>query len=247
MKYTIILSIVGFAFLTYNCKDTTAKRLNPADELLEKGIVGNGGWSNWKNLDTISFYKTTKLYLEDGSIEDSTFQKHTYHMYPEMNGKYSWEKDGVENVIEYKDGIITKHINSIKQELSQTEHEKLKKGFLGAQFVMCLPFKLGDPGVKLALDGSSQINGKEVDVLKASYHTQNENHTENHDWWHYINANTGALEGYKVHHPPTYARVSNVKTTTIKGIIFPTYRQTYRVDENDNRQYLRGEFWYEYL
>ena len=168
-------------------------------------------------------------------------------MYPDMNGKYTYEKDGAQYRIEYQNDKMTKHINNELQVLSDEEHEKLRKGFLGAQFVMCLPYKLNDPGVVIALDGKSTMNGKEVDVLKASYHTQHKNHTESHDWWHYINSETGVQEGYKVHHPPTFARVNNVSTTTINGIVFPTYRKTYRVDKDDNQEYVRGEFWYEYL
>lgn len=247
MKYKLFLSMVVSSMLFILCNENKVEVKTPAHQLLEKGIIGSGGWESWTDLDTIQFYKTTKLYLEDGSLEDSTYQLHTYFMYPTMNGKYSWEKDQIKYEVEYQNGNMSKSIDGIEQKISKEEQEKLRKGFLGAQFVMSLPFKLNDSGVELALDGKSTINGKTVDVLKASYHTKHQNHTESHDWWHYINAESGKLEGYKVHHPPTYARVSNVTTTRIKGVDFPTYRKTFRVDKEDNEQYVRGEFWYEYV
>ena len=247
MKYYIIFFCVSCSlFLTY-CDTNEEKDFSPEQALLHKGLEGAGGMENWKNLDSIQFYKTTKLYLADGTVEDSTYQLHTYYMHPDMNGKYSWKMNGEKMEVRFEDGQASKYINGLKVELDEKEEDKLRLGFLGAQFVMCLPFKLNDPGVQLSIDGKSIINEKNVDVLKASYNTSNDNHTKSHDWWHYINSESGELEGYKVHHPPTFAQVINVKTTTLKGIKFPVYRRTYRVDENDNREYLRGEFWYEYI
>ena len=227
--------------------DATEEQIKTeSEELLEKAIEGNGGWANWKSLDTIQFYKTTKLYLEDGTIEDSTFQLHTYAMYPHMNGQYSYDKDGSKITVKYENGTISKLIDEKIVDLSAEESKKLKLGFLGAQFVMCLPYKLDDPGVILKKEEGT-LEGKNVDIIKASYSTENSNHTKTHDWWHYVDKDNGKLLGYKVHHAPTYAQVINVNTTEIKGVSFPTYRKTYRVTKDDEKQFVRGEFWYEYL
>lgn len=219
---------------------------NEAERLLESGIEGVGGWDAWTALDTIKFFKTTKLYLEDGGLEDSTYQFHTYIMYPQMKGQYQWLEGDLEYLVKYEDGKVTKTKNGENQKLSNEEEEKLRLGFLGAQFVMCLPFKLKDPGVTLEVNKESEIGGKKARVLKASYDTKNANHTKSHDWWHYFDPHTYEYLGYKVYHAPTHAKVQNVKTTQINGVTFPTYRKTYRVDDNDKELFLRAEFWYLY-
>jgi len=242
--YLIALYLV----LISSCKNSVKQSsdLLIQNPLLEKAIIGAGGLENWKGLRNIQFYKTTKLYHEDGSLQDSTYQLHNYQMYPDMTGSYSYEKDGMSIKVMYQHDRMTKYVNDESIELSDEEAKKLKQGFLGSQFVMSLPFKLNDPGVILSKE-EGLLGDRPTDILKASYNTENTNHTKTHDWWHYIDKDTGELLGYKVHHAPTYAQVYNVTTTKIRGITFPTYRKTYRVTENDEVQYVRGEFWYEYI
>lgn len=247
MRYFGFITLLYLITFQISCKNEppSPEISTPKNALLAKAINGAGGLENWKNLGQIQFYKTTKLYLEDGSLQDSTYQLHTYQMYPEMNGEYSYEKNGEQIKIQYNNEIMTKYVNNEKIELSPEESEKLRSGFLGAQFVMCLPYKLNDPGVTLS-EEEGVLGEKKAQILKASYSTEHENHTKTHDWWHYIDPNSGKLLGYKVHHAPTYAQVVNEETTEIKGVTFPTYRKTYRVTKDDKRQYVRGEFWYEY-
>lgn len=201
---------------------------------------------NWEDLDTIQFYKTTRLYLEDDTLEDSTYQLHTYVLYPDMNGKYSWKEDDKEFEVVYDNGFVMMNENGKDIALSETNIEKYKLSFLGAQFVICLPFKLNDPGVQLSYEGSDIFNGRQVEVLKASYNAELDNHTKSHDWWHYFDKKTYKYLGYKVYHSPTYAKVYNIGTADIQGVTFPEYRRTYRVDADDNELYLRAEFWYSF-
>jgi len=241
-----IFFYLTIATLFGSCAGDSVKK-SRADILLDKGIEAAGGWQNWMDLDTIQFYKMTKLYLEDGSLEDSTYQLHTYYMYPEMNGKYSWKEEQTEYEIRYHNGSINKYSDGKEINISDEEKEKYRLSFLGAQFTMSMPFKLKDPGVIIGLAGINTINGKEVEVLNASYNSNLYNHTDSHDWWYYFDRESGEQIGYKVHHSPTFARVINVETIKLNGIRFPKYRKSYRVDKDDNELYLRAEFWYSFI
>lgn len=213
--------------------------------ILERGINQSGGLAAWHSSPGYQFKKRSILYLEDGSIESKNTQVVQFKDYPNLEGSIIWKNasDTVRTRIEYKDGKAIKYINDIDQ--GEVANEEARKSFLGAHIVMSMPFKLLDLGVELTYGGEQEQYGKTVKVLIADYNSENPNHTESHRWWHYFDASTYDYLGYKVFHPPTYAHVENLRTTSANGgITFPVDRITWRVDSLDNKQFIRAKFAY---
>ena len=212
--------------------------------LLEKGISQAGGLEAWNQSPGYKFKKRSILYLADGSIESKNTQIVQFKDQPSLTGSIIWNNasDTVSTKIEYAEGKAIKRINDKDQ--GEQANEASRRSFLGAHIVMSMPFKLLDPGVDLSYGGEQEQHGKKVKVIIADYDTENPNHTETHRWWHYFDATTYEYIGYKVFHPPTYALVENLKSTSVNGITYPIDRITWRVDSLDNKQYIRAKFAY---
>jgi len=212
--------------------------------VLEKAITHAGGITAWNNSPGYQFKKRGILYLEDGTIESKNTQVLQFKDHPQLEGTITWNNvaDTVDTVIEYRDGKAIKYINDVAQ--GEDVNEAARQAFLGAHIVMSMPFKLLDPGVGLIYGGEQEQFGKTVKVLIADYNSANAHHTASHRWWHYFDASTSDYIGYKVFHPPTYAQVENLSSTSINGIKYPTDRITWRVDSLDNKQFIRAKYAY---
>lgn len=243
-RYTFFLILL---VLSKSCAKPTPFDHIESEEvrtLLEKGISQAGGLNAWNQSSGYQFKKRTILYLADGSIEMKNTQIVQFKDQPALEGSIIWNNasDTLSTKIEYKERKAVKLINDEDQ--GQEINEASRKSFLGAHIVMSMPFKLLDSGVNLTYGGEQDQYGKKVKVLVADYNVENPNHTETHRWWHYFDATTHDYLGYKVFHPPTYALVENLKTTSVNGITYPVDRITWRVDSLDNKQYIRAKFAY---
>jgi len=243
IKFSLFISIILFIGCSRPSPFDHIKS-SEAKAILEKGIESAGGLNNWKNSPGYKFNKRSILYLKDGAIESKNTQIVEFKDHPSLTGRITWNNrtDTVNTRVDFSDGAAIKYVDNIDQ--GATVNEAARRSFLGAHIVMTLPFKLLDPGVHLDYGGQQTLFDKSVEVLIADYDAKNENHTETHRWWHYFDAETYEYIGYKVFHPPTYALVENLSTTTINGITYPLDRITWRVDSLNNKQFIRAKFAY---
>jgi len=248
MYRLIVLSTV--LLFSFGCSsqqqivDTDYHHSNPqVEKVLQKAFAASGGFDRYQNLKSLSYKKRTKLYLPDGSIESDITQYHEYTISPELSATIFWMKDGHRHSIKYEDGIGQKYVDG---QLVADGSKSATSSFLSAHYVLFMPFKLSDDYVQLSYLGQDQQSGHDVDVIKAVYSpSKHKSHSTNDIWWYYFDARTGAYVASMVYHEPTFALIENTRQNTDLPLVMNTYRISHRVDSERNKEYVRGEFFYE--
>ncbi len=215
-----------------------------ARQLLQNAIESAGGLENWQNLQELRFQKYYALYDSSGATETEARQTHVYRFTPEKQVTISWEAEGEKQMIrQQKEKVV--RIAAGEPDTS-ADPQALRNNVLSAVFVVSIPFKLLDPGVELSYAGRETLeNLGEVEVLKAVYNPgQHDHHSTPDTWWHYYHPGDFRQVGYKVQHAGHYSYVINRSFAMAKGFRFPRERDSYRVDAQGNRLYLRAAYEY---
>jgi hypothetical protein len=152
----------------------------------------------------------------------------------------------------HNNGSVTSSINLLENgQANKTVNgvietsEAAYQSFMSAYYVLLMPFKLLDPGTHLSYIGESVLNEQTAQILKATYDpSTKENHSTADEWYFFFEPTTGRYIASAVYHAPTYALIENNEQENVSGIVFNTYRKSWRVDSLFNKEYLRGEFWY---
>ena len=246
--YRLVLSIASFSFLVA-CNqpqnDSFVSHISDKNvrSILKNAIETAGGWESYNAIDSIVYVKRSVLYEEDGTVESDVTQTHRYQLSPNIIGEITWEDSLGAHLIHY-DG--SQSYKSIDGRNVPNSTEQAQSSFMSAYYVLFIPFKLLDDGVQLSYLGQENLESGELcDVIKATYSpSEHENHSTADEWYYYFEKDTGRYMASMVYHAPTYAYITNDSTTQESNFVFNTYRKSYRVDQDRNIQFLRGEFWY---
>jgi hypothetical protein len=215
-------------------QDTSVKKI------LLKAISRAGGLNKWKKLKKLTYQKHGTLFLPDGSVESANIQLHQYTFDPYFSAEITWRENNNDYRILYRSDSAQQFENGILSDKDPSQ------SVMSALYVIGMPFKLLDEGVKLTFLGHDTLrNGQLVDVIKASYDPiNNQNHSTQEDWYYYFNRKTGDFSGALVYHPPTYAYIENITFKDDLPIRFFDHRQSFRTDAHRNIEFLRAEFYY---
>ncbi len=217
-----------------------------AREIIERSIQYHGGMKIFNQLDNFCFEKVFSLYKADGSVEYQRTQLHDY--YPSKSTyEVSWKQESKS----YKN---RQYSNQFSQEINgepntSIEASKIKSSVYASVFTIFLPWKLLDIGTNISYDGELILeDGKKVFVVKASYNPkEHKHHTKSDIWWHYFDKATCQHVGYKVTLIDHSSLIRNLDFQTIDGFIFPKTRKSWRVNESNEKDYLRAEYDYKVL
>lgn len=212
-------------------------------EVLKTAIDLAGGITTWRNLKEIRYRKHSVLYYSDESVESDVIQDHVYRMSPEFEVDISWEKEGERHLLQYTTEGTKKYVNDTLQE---ADEESLRQSVMSAIYVLGMPFKLLDQGVRLTYEGLTDFEGNTAHAIEARYSSdENDNHSTDDLWWYYFEEESSKFLGAMVYHAPTYALIKNLEFDTNTPIQFHKHRKSYRSDSLRNKEYLRAQFWYE--
>ena len=228
------------AILIISCQQPQEKNL--ALEIVEKGVEAHGGLEAWKAINTLSFDKTTMLFLEDGSIERRIDQRQTFQLNDTLRGSIRGLKTSTDVGYDYDDGIFFRVENdSTWQVTDQKEIDALSYSFFAAHYVICQPFELLSDNAELTYGGETKIGERQCHIVNVTY----KNDGENADKWSYIfDAETNELVANKVVLSDHTSWIENLTFDATTGIKFNEQRKSYRLDENGNKLYLRAEYFY---
>lgn len=214
-------------------------------EILKKSFTTHGGLVAWEKRKELQYEKHTQLFLESGDIEKDIYQYHDYFYgkNPSINIR-SKNKANQEEKIVSIDGNAVKYIDGQLDNSAKTD--ALNTSVITSLFVIGIPFKMMDQGVKLNYVGTDKLeDGKTVNVIQALYNpTANPHHTTPDIWWYYFDEQDAKLVGYMVKHADHYSYVRNLEYTTINGFLFPTKRGSYRVNPEREILYTRAAYAY---
>ena len=217
-----------------------------AREIIEQSIQYHGGMKIYNQLDSFRFEKDFSLYLADSSVE---YQRLQYHNYAPSKSIFHirWRQGEDTYVNSQYSTEFSQKINGEKN--TSIDASKIKSAIDASVFTIFLPWKLLDAGANISYDGETTLeDGKEVFVVKATYDPeQHEHHTKSDIWWHYFDKESYRHEGYKVALIDHTSLISNLDFQTVNGFTFPKTRKSWRLNEANEKDYLRADYDYKIL
>ncbi len=227
-----------FLFLLLCCSGKTE---NEAKELVEKSIKAHGGQKTYENLKAISFLKTSRLFLEDGSLESEVVQNQSFQLKPDYRVQIEWVRNGNNHVIFYdgKKAIKTIDGQVLKDSLEVVKAENAAKA---AAYVFFQPFELLNENTVLTMEANTELNDSTTArAIRVKYSGDN----DNSDKWTYYFNNDNLLIANSVILIDHNSLIMNLEFQKAAGLIFNKHRKSYRVDKQLNKKYLRAEYFYE--
>ncbi|GAB5523786.1 MAG: hypothetical protein Roseis2KO_16580 [Roseivirga sp.] len=237
MRYSFLLLIVSFIS---GCQP----EVPDADTIVQRAYTAHGGKIVWDNISELSYEKESVVYNADGSVRIQSLQQHRYTMNPGFSAVIEWESNEEAHRIEYTDAGTRKWIDAVEVNdpaIQASSAESVN----AARYTVSQPFKLTDPGVKLDYEGIDTLEaGEQVYVIKATYSTENENHTKNDEWWYYFDVETYLCLATMVHHGSSYSYIKNLEYDYTTDIVFNYHRKGYAVDSTRKVLYHQSEYFY---
>ena len=214
-----------------------------ATDIVQKAYAAHGK-AKWDAISSLQYEKSSVVYAADGSIRLQNVQQHHYQIRPNFSAVIQWEADSAHHEIRYQEEQAQKWVNGERVEAASVEASSYNS-VNAARYTVSQPFKLTDPGVVLTYEGIDELEeGEEVHVIKASYSTDNENHTQNDEWWYYFDRESFLCLATMVHHGTTYSYIKNLEYDRSTGIVFNHHRKGYAVDSARNILYHQSEYFY---
>lgn len=202
------------------------------------------GFTAWNAITELAYVKESVVYNADGSKRLQTVQSHKYQMKPAFSAEVQWESGSDKHEIIYSEGTTQKTVNG-EQITDLKVLKSAGESVNAALYTLSQPFKLSDPGVMLTYEGVDRLEeGEEVYVIKASYDTENDNHTKNDEWWYYFDVETYLCRATMVHHGTTYSYIKNLEYDHTTDVVFNYHRKGYAVDSTRKMLYHQSEYYY---
>jgi len=212
-----------------------------ARQIIRNSITDAGGLEKWKSIQSIHYKKNFELLKEDGTIEKTYKQDHSYD-FPKNEYVIQSEENG-DNIISSK--INTLYTRSKNGENLDTDPETIQKSINSSVYVLAIPFKLLDPGAKISYLGVDTISSVPVDVIQADYDpAKNENHSSKNAWKFYFDQKNSRIIANWIESSDHFNIVENLEFERVEGILFHKHRKSYRVNEDNEKLYLRAEYKY---
>jgi len=227
-------------FLSSSCEE---KPIDAAS-IVAKAYDAHGGKVNWDKINVLNYQKESVVYDAEGAIRVKSLQQHRYNFRPSFNATIDWEDNVQSHQIQFTDARALKYVDDeLINDKSVTE--SAYNSVNAARYTVSQPFKLSDSGVQLTYEGIDELEeGQKVHVVKASYNMENENHTDNDEWWYFFDLDTYLCLATMVHHGTTFSYIKNLEFDRSTNIVFNSHRKGYSVDSARNILYHQSEYFY---
>jgi hypothetical protein len=235
MKKHALFFFLMIGWMLGSCTSSSEKQ---AKELLQKSIVAHEKGDSWANISTIKFRKWTRLLNEDGSVESETDQWNEFRIKPFFEGKIYWTKDSLAHVSTW-DGSKMTYLMGGNEVLNADFLAQKKKDLDAAFYALAQPWKLLDEGASLSIEAQKTLeNGKLVDVILVDYGPDSD------IWWYYFDPVTHLMMGNEVQLKDHRSLIYNGTFDESSGMLLHGDRESYRVNEQGEKLYLRAEYRY---
>jgi hypothetical protein len=226
-------------YCLFSCQSDEQKQ---GISIIKKSIEAHGGQQKWKDLQFLSLEKKTELYDENGILESQLQQKQEFRLKPYFEARMKWRKDSLDHTLTF-DGLKTEYWmgeNRIQNEgFLQTKKKELDAAF----YVLNKPFTLLDEKLDVRYHGLVKLpNGQNVESVQVIDGNPEDPGVD--VWWYYFHPSTKILLAYKVKTSDHNSLVYNIEMEEDSGILFPSKRESYRVDSLGNTLFLRAKYEY---
>ena len=231
----IILFMVAFSCKLKNAEETDSGKLPVSMDdssriIIERAIAYAGGFDAWQQKKTLSFDKKSISYDSTGKIIRETDTHLDYMMKPEFRAKLTYKLHDTDIVLIHDGKKAAKFYNG-KLSKEQKDIDAAWNSSFGSQYVMCMPFKLKDPGIKAEYVGLVTLSdGVPAQVIKTSY-IKGAGSNPDHIWYYYFEPGTGKLLANSLNGKNNYwdyTRYSELEKAN--GSLMPSVRKGYTAD-----------------
>ena len=157
-----------------NKKDSSATGLpvtmdDSSRVIIDRAIAYAGGYDEWQKKKTLSFDKKSTSYDSTGKIIRETDMHLDYMMKPEFRAKLTYKLHDTTITLIHDGQKACKMYNG-KASAEQKDIDAAWNSSFGSHYVMCMPYKLKDPGTKAEYVGQVTMkDGVAAQIIKTSY------------------------------------------------------------------------------
>lgn len=230
---SVLLLIISFSCKQKNETGTTTLPVSMDDSsrvIIDRAIEYAGGYDAWQQKRTLSFDKKSISYDSAGNITRELDQHLDYMLKPVFKSKITYMLHDTSIMLVYDGERARKSYNG-KVSKEQKDIDAAWNSCFGSQYVMCIPYKLKDPGIKAEYSGEVILNdGTPAQVIKTSY-IKGAGSNPDHIWFYYFEPGTGKLLANSLSGKNNfwdYTRYESFETSG--GIIMPGIRKGFTAD-----------------
>ena len=192
----IIFLMIALGSCRQNIAPDTSKLPVTMDDssraIIDRAIIYAGGYATWQQKKTLSFDKKSITYDSAGNVLRELDQHLDYMMQPEFRAKISYMLHDT-TITLLHNGQNARKLYNGKVSKEQKDIDGAWNSSFGSQFVMCMPYKLKDPGIKAEYVGQVTLaDGVPAQVVKTSY-MKGAGSNPDHIWYYYFEPGTGKL------------------------------------------------------
>ncbi len=195
--------------------------------IIDRAIAYAGGYDAWQQKKTLSFDKKSISFDSTGEITREIDQHLDYMMKPEFRTKFTYMLHDTAVALIH-DGEKARKVVNGKISGDQKDIDGAWNSCFGSQFVMCMPFKLKDPGIKAEYAGQVTLaDGVPAQVVKTSY-TKGAGSNPDHIWYYYFEPGTGKLLANSLNGKNNYWDYTRYEQfEKAGGLLLPAVRKGY--------------------
>jgi hypothetical protein len=209
-----------------------------AGDIVKKAIYFSGRWKNWANKKTLTYTKKMQSFDSLGNQLRDASQLHQYQLRPTFKASINWEENGTTYQIINNGNQVWKLKNGKIMRGNENVNSAWNSSFV-SHYVMCMPFKLADPGAILTYEGIDTLANKQiVHSIKVVYEKGAGTAGGMHTWWYYFDKDTYKPEANLLDYGDGYSYTQYNSFAEINGIKINRIRMSYKSNPNRDLRYL---------
>lgn len=202
--------------------------------IIDRAIAYSGGEEAWHNTKTISYDKKSISYDSTGSVSRQVDQHFDFMMVPQFKARATYMIHDT-SITLIHDGSMARKFYNGKQSEEQKDIDGAWNSCYGSLFVLCMPFKLKDPGITASYMGEVKLkNGKDAQLIKTSY-SEGAGSNPGHIWYYYFEPGTGKLLANSFNGKNNFWDYTTYESfERVGGLLLPGIRKSYQADTLNN-------------
>ncbi len=228
--YAIILTVVTVSCRQNSSTGTAGLPVTMDDSsrvVIDRAIAYAGGYDNWQQKKTLSFDKKSISYDSTGKVIREIDQHFDYMFKPQFRAKVTYMLHDTAITLIH-DGEKARKLYNGKVSDDQKDIDGAWNSCFGSQFVICMPYKLKDPGIKAEYVGQVTLpDGAPAQVVKTSY-SKGAGSNPDHIWYYYFQPGTGKLLANSLNGKNNYWDYTQYEQfEKANGLLMPSVRKGY--------------------
>lgn len=195
--------------------------------IINRSIAYAGSFDTFQLKKTLSFNKKTISYDSTGKILKELNQHFDYVLKPAFKARVTYKLHDTAITLIH-DGQKARKLYNGKLSEDQKDIDNAWNSCYGSQFVICMPYKLKDPGIKASYLGKVKLaDGLDAQVIKTSY-MKGAGSNYDHVWYYYFEPGTGKLLANSFNGKNNYWDYTQYyQLEKISGLLMPSIRKGY--------------------